>query len=279
MKIKSLIRNLSFFKFLFNRWRRTGISYHKTLFVNLSAFNIKTALKFPIWIYQDTKIEHIGHIKINAPIESGMIRIGKRHFFRQSPTSIINIGTMSFDGNCTILGGTTVHVLGENSILHFGKEVLIGENSKLLIGPKVEIGDYTRIAFGGLIMSADFHYVINTNTGVVTRSLAPIKIGKFNWIGNNSIIKKGTITPDYCIVSNSSMLTKDYSDQPLYTLICGIPGKVKGYGYRRIYNEKSDKELNDFFDGTYNISTKIPLVSQDPEYNWFCNEDIHIHKH
>jgi acetyltransferase-like isoleucine patch superfamily enzyme len=271
MKIRSLTRNISLFRSLFNKWRGMGISYHKTLLFNFSAFNISTALKFPVWIYQGTKVEHTGIIKINAPISNGMIRIGKRQFFRQTPTCIINIGTMEFDGNCTILGGTTIHVLGEKSNIHFGKEVMIGENSKMLIGPKVEIGDYTRIAFGCLIMSADFHYIINTTTGLVSRSLAPIKIGKYNWIGNNSVIKKGTITPDYCIVSNGSMLTKDYSDQPLYSLIIGTPGKVKGSGYRRVYNDQSDKELNNYFDGTNNIHKIIPKRPEDPNYDWFCN--------
>lgn len=279
MNIRSLLRKNCFFVFLFNRWRGTGISYHKTLFFNLSAFDLRTALKFPVWVYQGTKIEHIGHIKIKAQINSGMIRIGKRHFFRTSTTSIINIGTMEFNGNCTILGGTTIHILGENSNLNFGKEVMIGENSTFLVGPQVEIGNYTRIAFGSLIMSADFHYVINTSTGMVSRSLAPIRLGQYNWIGNNTIIKKGTITPDYCIVSNGSMLTKDYSNLPLYSLLAGVPANIKGSGYRRVYNQDSNRELNRFFEGTDHIKTMIPLNTQDPDYNWFCNEEIQVHLH
>ena len=279
MSIRLIARKLFLFKFIFNRWRGMGISYHKTLLFNLSAFKFPTALKFPIWIYQGTKVEHVGKIIIKAPISNGMIRIGKRQFFRQTPTNIINIGTMEFNGNCTILGGTTIHVLGEKSKITLGKQVMIGENAKILVGPTINIGDYSRIAFGCLIMSADFHYVINTKTGIVLRSLAPIEIGKYNWIGNSSIIKKGTKTPDYCIVSNGSMLTKDYSAQPPYSLIIGTPGKVKGCGYRRVYNDKSNDELNAFFDGTQNTQKVIPLKPEDPDYNWFCNGEINVHLH
>lgn len=279
MKIRKFARKITVFKWLFNRWRGTSVSLHKTLFFNLSAFDIRTALKFPVWIYQGTKVEHVGNIKINGETWRGMIRIGKRQFFRNLPTSIINVGTMEFDGNCTILGGTIIHVLGEHSIIHFGKENMIGENSKILVGSRIDIGDFSRIAFGSLIVSADFHYVINITTGNVSRSFAPIKIGKYNWIGNNSVIKKGTVTPDYCIVSNGSMLSKDYSNEPLYTLIVGIPGKVKGYGYRRVYNDESSAELDAYFSATNCKHKQIALKPADLNYDWFCDGEIHVHLH
>lgn len=277
MRIRKIARRFIVFKWMFNRWRGTGISLYKTFFFNISAFDIRTALKFPVWIYQGTKIEHVGIIILNAPICSGMVRIGKRQFFRNSITSIINIGTMVFDGNCTILGGTIIHVLGEKSLIHFGKENMIGENSQILVGSRIDIGDFSRIAFGTLIVSADFHYVINVTTGNVTRSFAPIKIGRYNWIGNNSVIKKGTVTPDYCIVSNGSMLSKDFSNEPLYTLIVGVPGRVKGYGYRRIYNDKSNAELDEFFNISDSDHKQITLDPLDLSYNWFCDGEIHVH--
>lgn len=279
MNARMCVRRFYVFKYIFNQWRGTNVSLFKTLLCNFSAFPLRDALKFPIWVYQNTKIEHIGKIKINAPLHSGMIRFGKRQFFRNQKTTIINIGVMEFDGDCTILGGSTIHVLGENSVIHFGKEVMIGEEVKMLVGPYIEIGDYTRIAFGSLITSADFHYVININSGIVSRSMASIKLGKYNWIGNHTVIKKGVKTPDYCIVSNGSMLTKDYSDQPLYTLIVGVPGKVKGSGFRRVYNDKFSDELDEYFNDADVHSKVIPANSEDLNYDWFCNGDIHVHKH
>ena len=268
-----VFREVSFLKFFYNRWRGTSISLFKTLWLNLLSFPLKDALKFPLWIYQGTKIEHIGKIRVNVPLHTGMIRIGKRQFFRQTPTVIINVGTMEFDGDCSILGGTILHVLGEKSLIHFGKGVLIGENNRILVGPKIEIGDYTRIAFGSLLMSADFHYVLNTSTGLISRSLAPISIGRYNWIGNNVVIKKGVKTPDYCIVSNSSMLLKDYSDLPLYSLIVGVPGKLKGVGFRRIYNKKHTRELDAAFLDEELENVVLPIDSEDPNFERYCNDD------
>lgn len=275
--LRKVFGSIGIFRFFFNKWRGTAISIHKTLWFNLIAFPFRDAIKFPFWIYQGTKIEHIGKIKVNGDLHSGMIRIGKRHFFRQSPTVIINIGAMEFNGDCVIMGGTTLHVLGEDSLICFGKEVMIGENVQILVGPKIEIGDYTRIAFGSLLMNADFHYVLNINTATVSMNLAPISIGKYNWIGNHAVIKKGVKTPDYCIVSNGSMLLKDYSDLPLYSLIVGVPGKLKGVGFRRVYNKQHCSELDDSFKDVGVMEVSVPTDLNDPCFDNYCMDDIHVH--
>ena len=267
--IKSCIR------FILEKWRGKAISLHKTMFANLIVFNLKDALKFPIWIYQGTNLESIGKIKVNVPLHPGMIRFGQRKFFRNGKTVIINRGTMEFDGDCTILGGTTVNVLGHS--IHFGKEVMIGENTKILVGPRIEIGDFTRIAFGTVIMSADFHHVINIANGVVKRSLAPITIGKYNWIGCNSTIKKGTVTPDYCIVSSNSLLLKDYSTESSYPFIAGMPGKIKGQGLRRVYSSKHSEELRALFEEKGMEEVTIQKEADDPDFSRYCGEEIKVH--
>ena len=279
MRFGRIIRRIHLFRFIFDKWRGTAISVHKTLLVNFLLFRIKDALKLPIWVYQGTRIEHIGKVQINAPLHSGMIRFGRRKFFRSGKTVIINNGVITFQGNCTIMGGTTVHVLGTNCQMQFGRDVMIGENVKILVGPDISIGDFTRIAFGCVLMSADFHYVLNTSNGKVHRSMAPIVIGKYNWIGNNCSIKKGVVTSDYCIVSNNSLLLKDYSTDLPYPFIAGVPGKIKGYGLRRIYNDKSSKELDLFFENDGGDSMTIPLKEDDPDFNWYCNGKINVHLH
>ena len=279
MRFGRIIRRIHLFRFIFDKWRGTAISVHKTLLVNFLLFRIKDALKLPIWVYQGTRIEHIGKVQINAPLHSGMIRFGRRKLFRSGKTVIINNGVITFQGNCTIMGGTTVHVLGTNCQMRFGRDVMIGENVKILVGPDISIGDFTRIAFGCVLMSADFHYVLNTSNGKVHRSMAPIVIGKYNWIGNNCSIKKGVVTSDYCIVSNNSLLLKDYSTDLPYPFIAGVPGKIKGYGLRRIYNDKSSKELDSFFENDGGDSMTIPLKEDDPDFNWYCNGKINVHLH
>lgn len=279
MNVKSFISKNPLFKYIFNKWRGTSVSIYKTIIYNFIAFPIKDAIKLPIWIYQGTRIEHIGKIKINAPLKSGMIRFGKRHFFRNTQTCIINNGTMIFNGNCTILGGSIIHVLGVSCKLTIGQEVMIGENTKILVGPDIIIGNYTRLAFNCLVMSADFHYLINISTGEIKKNMAPIDIGDYNWIGNNSIIKKGTITPDFCIVSNNTMLNQDYSKCGIYSFIAGIPGKVCDKKFRRIYNDKHINNIDSYFEKNTDTSIIVPLQDNDPYYEWLCKGKINVHIH
>lgn len=279
MNFKSLFNKNPICRFIFNKWRGTEISLHKTFIYNFIAFPFKDAIKFPLWIYQNTKIEHIGKIEIIVPIKPGMIRIGKRVFFRNIQTTIINNGTIVFEGNCSILGGTNLYVLKNKSKVYFGKDVMIGEKNTIIADENIEIGDYTRIAFNSLIMNTDAHYLINLNNGIIKNCKAPIIIGNYNWIGNNTTIKKGTITPDYCIVSSNSMLMRDYSKYEKYSLITGKPGVVKETKFRRIYNDIQSSFLDNYFDTHNTTEITIPKQEDDQYYNWLCNEDINVHSH
>lgn len=279
MSLRSLLRGIPLFHYFFNCWKGTAISFHKTLFFNLGAFPLKTALKFPIWIYQGVKIEQIGNIAIQGDISSGQIRIGQRMFFRNIKTTFINRGTITFNGNCIIMGGCTIHVLRDCSQLNFGENVMVGEKVSVLCDTNISLGDFSRISFGTLFIDSEFHYVLNTKTGDIMSRTKPIVIGKYNWIGNSSVIKKGSVTPDYCIVSNGSMVTKDFSSEEHYTLLLGVPAKVKGTGFRRVYNDDNDIWLNDQFKAKGLDKVNIPMRNNDINYDNFCNGYINVLKH
>lgn len=280
MKLRKILSKFTFLKHIFYHIQGTDVSIHKTIYANFCAFPIRDAIKFPILVYQGTHIEEMGIIKFNCPIRKGILVIGKRMFFRNQKTVFINRGTIEIDGDCEIMGGTTVHILRKCSKLHLGENVMIGENVKVLTDTEIKISECTRVAFGCVIIDSEFHFIINITTGDVATTRYPIHIGKYNWIGNSSIIKKGTITPDYTIVSNGSMLTKDYSDIPLYSILMGIPAKLKVSGFRRIYNDNIDFQLQEYF-MRYKESkrTNIPLNPNDPEFNQICNDEIHVHIH
>lgn len=280
MNLRKVLSAFKFLKHIFYHIHGIDVSIHKTLIANISAFPIKDAVKFPVIVYQGTEIEQIGRIKFNCPIRKGILVIGKRMFYRGQKTVIINRGTIVVDGDCEIMGGTTIHTLRSCSKLHLGNNVMIAECVRMLVDTEVSVGDYTRITFGCLVIDSEFHFVLNTETGVVGTTKYPIKIGKYNWIGNTSVIKKGTVTPDYTIVSNGSMLTKDYSEIPEYSLLLGVPAKLKASGLRRIYNDIKDKELNEYFMEHMDLrKVTLPIDNNDPECNNICNDEIKVHVH
>lgn len=279
MSVRSFLSRNAILHYLFNRWKGATVSLHNTLYFNLAAFPFRVAIKFPVWIYQGVKLEQVGKININYPVQSGIVRIGKRMFYRGKKTVFINRGCITFNGYCEIMGGALVHTLRNCSHIHFGHNVMIAEEVNILCDTELHIGDYTRITFGVLIIDSEFHHVINISSGDISPIRKPIYIGRYNWIGNRTTIKKGAKTPDYCIVSNGSMITKDFSDQPLYTLLMGIPAKVKGVGFRRVYNDENDIWLQQQF-ATENIAkVNIPKDNADPEYNKFCSDKINVHIH
>lgn len=280
MNLRSFLSKLKFLKEIFYTIQEINISYLKTLYVNFSCLPIKYAIKFPIIVYQGTQLEQIGKITFNCPIKKGTLVIGKRMFFRNQKTTFINRGELEINGNCEIMGGTLIHILKNNSKLTIGNNVMIGECTKILTETHTTIGDYTRIAFNNLLIDSEFHYIINIKTGDINIARNPIKIGAYNWIGNSCVIKKGTITPDNIIVSNGSMLTKNYSDVPQYSILMGTPAKIKVSDVRRIYNLKYENFLTDMF--IQNPNLKVYNVEKDFNdiiYDRICHENINVHIH
>ena len=247
--------------------RSQKVNILKTLIFNLRALPFKQAIKFPIYIYSDTKIISIGKIFIESDnIHKGMIRIGKRNFFAGFKTQFINSGEIHFKGKFLIETGTCINNTGT---MILGKESRFCERCNILIVDKLSIGVSTQIAFETVIMDTDFHTIVNTNKGIAKKSYGEIKIGSYNWIGNRSMIKKGTITDDYTIVSSLSMLNKDYRGEEKYPLIAGCPAKVISYGWRRIYNYDNGYMIHSFFKNT-GVETYKVENSENIDWDEYC---------
>lgn len=84
---------------------------------------------------------------------------------------------------------------------------------------KIEIGDYTQIAANVGIISSN-HDLYNTNKHIVDN----VKIGKYCWIGMNSVILPGVVLGDFTIVGAGSVVTKSFEDG--YCVIGGSPAKL-----------------------------------------------------
>mgnify|MGYP000322777145 CR=1 FL=1 len=84
---------------------------------------------------------------------------------------------------------------------------------------KVYIGDYTQIAANVGIISSN-HNIENTQEHIVSE----VKIGKYSWIGMNSVILPDVILGDFTIVGAGSIVTKSFSEG--YCVIAGNPAKI-----------------------------------------------------
>lgn len=237
------------FNYMEGVFAKPWLNFWKTLYINFRLFKFGDAIKFPIIVYGKLEIHRLGLIKIECPqLYRGIISFGKCIKKSQSATRIFNNGEIIFRGPCEIWGGVLMEV-GEHSVLDIGEHVLLGENVRFMLRKGCIIGKYARVGFDTQFMDSDFHYMLNIVTGDIRNCTSMIVIGDYNWIGNKTTVKKGTITSDYTIVAApNSMLNKDYTKitSPC-PIIGGSPAKEITSGWRRIYNVSSEAMLAKYF--------------------------------
>lgn len=231
---------------------------YKSFIFNIRAFGFKTALKFPVFIFSNTKITKIGNIKINCELKPGLLSIGKADSKSQGCTKFLNVGNLNINGP-VIIGGCTS--FANSGTVIFEGNNLISEGSTIIIRNRLSIGEYSRIGFHSFVMDSDEHFTVNIETREVYPHTKQIVIGRFNWFGGYTFIKKGTKTPDYMIVASpNALLCKDYTDFPLYSVIGGSPVRLLKSGIRRIFNEEQQQKLETYF-------------KQNPEIEKYTFED------
>ncbi len=216
----------------------------KTLYVNFRCLPFRQAINFPITIRGKFNIHSLGRIVIDSKcVHCGMIKFGGFNNKSARPTRIVSSGTIIFRGYAAIWEGVLLE-LGNESVLDLGNDVLLGENVNIMLRKGCKIGDYARIAFDSQIMDSDFHYMLNLENNEIRNCTAPVVIGNYNWIGNRTTIKKGTMTPDYTIVAApNALLSKDYRGGVECPVLGGCPAKVIGSGRRRIYSHEWERIL------------------------------------
>lgn len=106
---------------------------------------------------------------------------------------------------------------------------------KLVCFHKILFEDYVLIGWNNTICDTDFHQLTLLNSDEKIPAYAPIKIGEGSWLAQNCTILKSTELPSYCVVATNSLLNKKY-EIPQFSLIAGIPAKLKKTGVFRDYN-------------------------------------------
>lgn len=238
-----------------------------TLRFNIKAFGLMKGLRLPVIVYGKAKIKETGIIRIHCPLQRGVIVIGTNYDTVVAPFTLFhNTGTIDVHGKVYINFGTAFVNRG---LVGFGGNNLFGNQCDIDIHDKLQLGSNVFFGFGSHITDTDHHYVVDARTRRAYRNCAPIIIGNFNWFGSNSFIKKGTVTPDYLIVASpNSMLSKDYSALPPYTVLAGSPARPLKEGIRRIYNYRNESLIRDFF--AQHPEEKFYQVEEQTDLDEFC---------
>jgi acetyltransferase-like isoleucine patch superfamily enzyme len=105
---------------------------------------------------------------------------------------------------------------------------------------KIFVGDYTQIARNVGIISANHDLYDNRK-----HSAGEVRIGKYCWIGMNSVILPCVVLGDFTIVGAGSVVTKPFPDG--YCVIGGSPARVlKELNPEQCVRYKNENEYNGY---------------------------------
>lgn len=225
------------------------------------------AIKLPVYIYSHTQFQCLsGKVEFIDKIHRGMVRIGVRGDRGQGATIIRNFGTIKFGDSVKIFQGCDIYC-SVSAIMEIGRNSLIKENVIIYATRKIIIGERARIAFQTNIYDSDFHYMLNMDNGEIHKNKSEVIIGRNNWIGIRTIIKKGTVTPDNLIIASAhSMLNKDYTSLPQYSIIGGSPAKLLVSNRRRVFSIASERHVTNH----YAHSNELYVFNMNNDPDEFC---------
>lgn len=243
---------------ILNRWamkRFTHVDSLATWMFNLRCFDLRTALKRPVFIYNDVQIITLGKVIIDAKhIHKGMIRIGNWPVKAHNKTKIHQSGTIIFHGACEIWGGITIQGCG---ILEFGDNSRIAESCQIMCDKHVKIGNNVSVGYETTFMDTDYHFVIDTVSHTVHPKKGEVIVGDGTWISSTCKIMKGSRLPMNSVVSGGSLVNKDFSDEEPCTVFVGTPAKPVKRNKRRIFNKKAEADISRYFNEHPDEKTKV----------------------
>ena len=188
------------------------VNWIKTFVFNFHYLPTKVAIRIPVFVYRHTRLEELGgRIILDAPIYTGMIKIGRPGMGIIDPVSD---RTMWQGGGAGLLVGRgMLHIgsggrisIGNKGNLTIGNNCTISGRSSIVCHKAITVGDNCTFSWDILIMDTDFHPILN-NQGVQINKSAEIIIGNHVWIGCRSTILKGCHIADNTVVAAGSIVT------------------------------------------------------------------------
>lgn len=208
------------------------LSIPKMIFFNFKVFPMKIAIKLPIFIAYNVKIEgcYRDSIIINGNISRFMIRININEgsvginnslkgnaFLKLSKNS-----KLIFNGKATFARGISIRL--ENGIIEFGKNFECNRHCFFSSNKSIVFGDNVLIGWNVNIRDSDGHKLYDMGKGEITNEDRTIKIGNKVWIGSCTDILKGSKIEDECVVGYRSCVTKKFDESNC--IIAGYPAKI-----------------------------------------------------
>lgn len=231
---------------LYSLYRRTAllVSLPFSIFFNFYYLPFKQAIKLPIILYFPRFYALKGKIIIDSQvIKFGMIRMGifNSPILQKNGFSWMNEGgIVIFRGSASFGAGSVLKIgSNKNAKLEFGNNFGNAISVSIDCNYKITFGNNVRIGWDTIIMDSSMHRLKTSDGKYANKGYDEIHIGNDNWITTKCIILPGTKTPNKCVIATNSLLNKDYSTYPEYSLFAGSPAKQIKTGIWRDINDNT----------------------------------------
>lgn len=187
----------------------------KTIMLNFKLFKFSEAIKFPILVSKNTKIELLKDSKIVVKtLKIGIIKIGFGDVgifdFDRESTKIENKGTIVFNGYANIGFGSKIINEG---YLEFGNDFVITAKTNIWCKKKIKFGKNVLISWDNLIMDTDAHHIIDRYSNSKLNDDGEINISDNVWIGCSSLILKNTFIGSNNIIAAKSKISGKFLEE------------------------------------------------------------------
>ncbi|WP_434581361.1 acyltransferase [Sulfurimonas sp. NW15] len=196
----------------------------KSIYVNLRLLPFSQAVLLPIIVSRKTKLRSLsGKVQLSK-VKTGIVRIGfggtDMMDYAYERTILKITGKIHFQGKTKIGVGAKIMVSGN---LTLGDRFDITGDATIICAKEIEIGNNTMIAWQSILMDTDQHAIYNAQHTVINQD-KKITIGNNVWIGARSLILKGSVIPDGCIVGANTTITKSFTTKK--SIIAGNPAEI-----------------------------------------------------
>lgn len=239
LRSTTLYKHLSYVKYY---------RYFYSLLFCLRNFSFKKALKLPI-LFCDKSYAEVtknGKIILSDQFWTNQCKVvigyDAKDFSHQCEKTYLRVeGEIIINGSFEMRRGATLEVCGKAI---FGNFFLLGSNSNCRIHNYAEFGESVRITHECQIFDTNFHPMEDPRSPGYSAFSAPICIGDHCWIGNRTTINKGTVLPSYTTIASNSLVSKDLSSEPPYTVWGGIPIRKLKENYTRVWDTSREFEYH-----------------------------------
>lgn len=154
-----------------------------------------------------------------------MVRLGFNmvSIYPKHGIMIENKGKIIFHGHCSI-GNDSYLSVARRSVVSFGNKFTATASFKLASFEGITFGKSVSVGWNTLFIDTDFHRLTRED-GKPVKAYGKIKIGNNVWFGNNCIVLKNALVPEYVTVAAGTMISQPL-DIPKKTII-GSSNEVK----------------------------------------------------